>query len=50
MRLIHNGVAYISCVQGFLPGSFEFPSEAAADQARQVLANMSVILEQWDRA
>lgn len=43
---IHNGLVYVSCVQGFLPRTFEFPSAAAGDQARQMFANLKVILEQ----
>ena len=43
---VHNGTVYVSAVQGFLPGTFEFPSEAPGDQARQALANLKVILEQ----
>jgi 2-iminobutanoate/2-iminopropanoate deaminase len=33
-------------VQGFIPGTFDFPSEAPEDQARQVFKNLKVILEQ----
>jgi 2-iminobutanoate/2-iminopropanoate deaminase len=43
---VHNGIVYISCVQGFLPGTFDFPSPAAEDQARQGLRNLKVILEE----
>lgn len=43
---VHNGIVYVSCTQGFIPGTFEFPSSAPGDQARQVLANLKVILEQ----
>jgi 2-iminobutanoate/2-iminopropanoate deaminase len=43
---VHNGVVYVSCIQGFLPGTFEFPSLDPQDQARQALANMKVVLEQ----
>jgi 2-iminobutanoate/2-iminopropanoate deaminase len=43
---VHNGIVYVSCVQGFIPGTFEFPSAAAEDQARQVLTNLKTILEQ----
>src|SRR5687767_1999340 len=42
---VHNGTVYVSCIQGFLPETFEFPSEAPEDQARQVLANMRHVLE-----
>ena len=43
---IHNGTVYVSCIQGFIPGTFDYPSEDPADQARQVLANLKVVLEQ----
>ncbi len=42
---IHNGIANISCVQGFIPKTFEFPSTEAGPQARQVLENLQTILE-----
>src|SRR5262245_13602865 len=42
---VHNGTVYVSCIQGFIPGTFEFPS-AAEDQARQVLRNLKAVLEQ----
>jgi 2-iminobutanoate/2-iminopropanoate deaminase len=43
---VHNGVVYVSCIQGFIPGTLEFPSADVADQARQVLANLKIVLEQ----
>jgi 2-iminobutanoate/2-iminopropanoate deaminase len=43
---IHNGIVYVSCIQGFIPETFEFPSADAEDQARQVLRNLKVVLEQ----
>lgn len=43
---VHNGIVYVSCIQGFLPGTFDFPSPKAEDQARQMLANLKIILEQ----
>jgi 2-iminobutanoate/2-iminopropanoate deaminase len=43
--VIHNGVVYVSAVQGFIPGTFEF-SDHPEDQARQALKNLKVILEQ----
>jgi 2-iminobutanoate/2-iminopropanoate deaminase len=43
---VHNGVAYVSCIQGFTPGTFEFPSDEPGEQARQVLKNLKVILEE----
>ncbi len=42
---VHRGIVYVSCIQGFIPGTFEFPSGAAGDQARQVLRNLKVVLE-----
>ncbi len=42
---VHNGIAYISGTQGFIPGTFEFPSDDPGDQARQVLKNMKAILQ-----
>lgn len=43
---IHNGIVYVSCIQGFIPGTFDFPSADAADQARQALRDLQVVLEQ----
>jgi 2-iminobutanoate/2-iminopropanoate deaminase len=43
---VHNGVAYVSGLQGFIPGTSDFLSQAPSDQARQSLANLKVILEQ----
>lgn len=43
---VHNGIVYVSCIQGFIPGTLEFPSEDPGDQARQVLANLKIVLEQ----
>lgn len=43
---VHNGIAYVSCIQGFIPGTLEFPSADPGDQARQVLANLKMVLEQ----
>ena len=42
---VYNGIVYVSCVQGFIPGTFQFPSEAPEDQARQMLANLKTVLE-----
>eukprot|EP00743_Colponemidia_sp_Colp-15_P001251 GILK01001374.1.p1 GENE.GILK01001374.1~~GILK01001374.1.p1 ORF type:complete len:325 (-),score=65.63 GILK01001374.1:145-1119(-) len=41
---IHNGVVYVSGVQGFIPQTFDFPSTQPADQARQVCINLRAIL------
>src|SRR4051794_21521365 len=43
---IHNGIVYVSCLQGFIPGTFDFPSTAPEDQARQVLKNLKTLLEE----
>jgi 2-iminobutanoate/2-iminopropanoate deaminase len=43
---VHNGIVYVSCTQGFIPGTFEFSSAAPEDQARQALTNLKTILEQ----
>lgn len=42
---VHNGIIYVSGVQGFIPGTFDFPSEDPGEQARQVLKNMRAILK-----
>jgi 2-iminobutanoate/2-iminopropanoate deaminase len=43
---VHGGIVYVSCIQGFLPNTLDFPSGDAADQARQVLRNLKLVLEQ----
>lgn len=43
---VHNGIVYVSSIQGFIPGTFDFPSEHPEDQARQVLRNLKVVLEE----
>ncbi len=43
---VHNGTVYVSAIQGFIPGTLDFPSADPADQARQVLANLKIVLEQ----
>jgi 2-iminobutanoate/2-iminopropanoate deaminase len=42
---IHNGVAHISAVQGFIPGTFTFPEGGVAAEAEQMLQNLSKILK-----
>jgi 2-iminobutanoate/2-iminopropanoate deaminase len=42
---IHSGIVYVSSIQGFLPGTLDFPSDAAADQTRQVIHNLKLVLE-----
>jgi 2-iminobutanoate/2-iminopropanoate deaminase len=43
---VHNGVVYVSCLQGFMPGTMEFRSPAASDQARQIFDNMQAVLHE----
>jgi 2-iminobutanoate/2-iminopropanoate deaminase len=43
---IYNGIVYISAIQGFVPGTVDFPSTDPGDEARQVLANLKVVLDQ----
>lgn len=43
---VHKGIVYVSGVQGFVPGTFEFPSEDPQVQARQLLQNLRSILVQ----
>jgi|JI10StandDraft_1071094.scaffolds.fasta_scaffold11441_6 2-iminobutanoate/2-iminopropanoate deaminase len=42
---IYAGVAHISAVQGFVPGTFGFPEGGAAGQADQMMQNLSKILK-----
>lgn len=39
-----QGIVYVSGVQGFIPGTFEFPSDDPEEQSRQVMKNLSAIL------
>ncbi len=42
---VHNGIAYVSGVQGFVPGTFTFPAEGGvAAQADQMMKNLGAIL------
>lgn len=43
---IYQGLIHVSCIQGFVPGTFEFPSPDAKAQAQQVLQNLKTVLEQ----
>ncbi len=43
---VRKGIVHVSCIQGFIPGTFEFPSSDPADQARQVLHNLKLVLEE----
>ena len=42
---VYKGIVYVSCIQGFMPGTFEFPSQDSGAQARQTLENLRVVLE-----
>ena len=39
-----NGMVYLSCVQGFKPGTLTLVSDKPEEQTKQVLANMQHIL------
>lgn len=41
---VHHGIAYISCIQGFRPGSLEIPSDPY-EQSKQVLHNLKIAVE-----
>ncbi|HEY9717022.1 MAG TPA: RidA family protein [Trichormus sp.] len=43
---IHNGMVYTSAIQGFIPGSFDFPSLDPKVQAQQVLDNLKKLLDE----
>ncbi len=42
----YQGLVHVSCIQGFIPGTFDFPSSDAAEQAEQVLKNLQTVLRQ----
>jgi 2-iminobutanoate/2-iminopropanoate deaminase len=42
---IHKGIAYISGIQGFVPGTFDL-SKDIREEARQAFHNLKVILEE----
>lgn len=42
---VYQGLVHVSCIQGFLPGTMEFPGDAKT-QAEQVLKNLKQVLEQ----
>lgn len=44
--VVYDGIVYVSCIQGFIPGTFEFPSVDPEEQARQVLRNLRVALHE----
>lgn len=43
---VYNGLVHVSCVQGFIPESFDFPGDDAGRQAEQMIKNLQIILEQ----
>lgn len=43
---VHNGIVHVSCIQGFIPGTLDFPSKEPADQAKQVLHNLKIVLQE----
>ncbi len=47
---IYRGTAHISAVQGFVPGTFEFPQGGIVAEANQMMRNLSSILEGLDTA
>ncbi len=42
--VIYHESIYISAVQGFVPGTFEFPQAGVTAEAEQMMINLSVIL------
>lgn len=42
---VHGDTAHISAVQGFVPGTFEFPPGGVVAEANQMMLNLSLILE-----
>ena len=42
---VHEGIAHISAVQGFVPGTFDFPAGGVVAEAEQMLRNLSAILQ-----
>jgi 2-iminobutanoate/2-iminopropanoate deaminase len=40
-----NGFVFVSCVQGFIPGTLQLVSDEPGAQAKQVLQNLRTILE-----
>ncbi len=45
---VFGGLVYVSGVQGFLPGTFDFPEGGAGPQAARALKNLAIILDQAD--
>ena len=41
---VYRGIAQISAVQGFIPGTFTFPEGGLAEEADQMIKNLLVIL------
>ncbi|MFN5095847.1 MAG: RidA family protein [Limnohabitans sp.] len=48
--VIYHGTVHISAVQGFIPGTFEFPQGGIVAEASQMMRNLSSILEDVDSA
>ena len=42
---VHQGVAQVSAVQGFVPGTFTFPDGGVAAEADQMMRNLTKILQ-----
>ena len=42
---IHKGIVYVSCIQGFVPGSFDLAKDIR-EEARQAFHNLKTILEE----
>lgn len=43
---VYNGLVHVSCIQGFIPETFEFLGPDAASQAVQAFENLKKVLEQ----
>ena len=44
--VIYQGLAYISAIQGFIPGSFDFPSGGLAAEAAQMMENLATVVDE----
>lgn len=42
--VVYAGMAHISAVQGFVPGTFQFPEGGVAKEADQMMQNLATIL------
>lgn len=43
--VVYGGTVYVPAIQGFVPGTLDFPSEDVHDQARQAMRNLQSVLE-----